>query len=42
MLGIGGSLDMLVGDKRRAPEWVQRVGREWLIRTESAFLIWTD
>jgi N-acetylglucosaminyldiphosphoundecaprenol N-acetyl-beta-D-mannosaminyltransferase len=32
MIGVGGTLDMLVGDKRRAPEWVQRVGMEWVVR----------
>lgn len=32
MVGIGGSLDMLVGDKRRAPRWVQSVGAEWIVR----------
>jgi N-acetylglucosaminyldiphosphoundecaprenol N-acetyl-beta-D-mannosaminyltransferase len=32
MIGIGGSLDMLVGKRRRAPEWVQRVGLEWVVR----------
>lgn len=32
MIGIGGSLDMLVGDKRRAPKWVQSVGAEWIVR----------
>lgn len=32
MIGIGGSLDMLVGDKKRAPEWAQRVGAEWVFR----------
>jgi exopolysaccharide biosynthesis WecB/TagA/CpsF family protein len=32
MIGIGGSLDMLVGDKKRAPEWVQRSGTEWVFR----------
>jgi N-acetylglucosaminyldiphosphoundecaprenol N-acetyl-beta-D-mannosaminyltransferase len=32
MIGIGGSLDMLVGDKKRAPEWAQRVGVEWVFR----------
>lgn len=31
-IGIGGSLDMLVGDRRRAPEWAQRVGLEWVFR----------
>jgi N-acetylglucosaminyldiphosphoundecaprenol N-acetyl-beta-D-mannosaminyltransferase len=32
MMGIGGSLDMIVGDRRRAPVWVQRSGIEWLFR----------
>jgi N-acetylglucosaminyldiphosphoundecaprenol N-acetyl-beta-D-mannosaminyltransferase len=32
MIGIGGSLDMLVGGKRRAPEWVQRSGLEFVWR----------
>ena len=32
MVGIGGSLDMLIGDKRRAPELVQRAGAEWVFR----------
>src|SRR5690606_25063608 len=32
VLGIGGSLDMLAGDVRRAPRWVQRAGAEWLFR----------
>lgn len=32
MIGIGGSLDMLVGDRRRAPEWMRRVGAEWIFR----------
>lgn len=32
MIGIGGSLDMLVGDKRRAPEWARRSGTEWIFR----------
>lgn len=32
MIGIGGSLDMLVGDKRRAPSWVQSIGAEWIVR----------
>lgn len=31
-IGIGGSLDMLVGERRRAPEWVQRAGVEWIYR----------
>jgi ABC-type transporter Mla MlaB component len=32
MIGVGGSLDFLVGEKRRAPEWMQRSGLEWLHR----------
>jgi N-acetylglucosaminyldiphosphoundecaprenol N-acetyl-beta-D-mannosaminyltransferase len=32
MIGIGGSLDMLVGKRRRAPTWVQRIGMEWVVR----------
>jgi N-acetylglucosaminyldiphosphoundecaprenol N-acetyl-beta-D-mannosaminyltransferase len=31
-IGIGGSMDMLVGDVRRAPRWMQRSGLEWLGR----------
>jgi N-acetylglucosaminyldiphosphoundecaprenol N-acetyl-beta-D-mannosaminyltransferase len=31
-IGIGGSMDMLVGDVRRAPGWMQRSGLEWLGR----------
>lgn len=32
-VGIGGSLDFLVGRTRRAPRWMQRAGLEWLHRT---------
>jgi N-acetylglucosaminyldiphosphoundecaprenol N-acetyl-beta-D-mannosaminyltransferase len=31
-IGIGGSMDMLVGDVRRSPKWMQRSGLEWLGR----------
>ena len=31
-IGIGGSMDMLVGDVQRAPVWMQRSGLEWLGR----------
>jgi len=31
-IGIGGSMDMLVGDVQRAPIWMQRSGLEWLGR----------
>lgn len=29
---LGGSFDFVVGDKRRAPQWMRRVGLEWLFR----------
>ena len=32
MIGVGGSLDLLVGKRRRAPGWVQRIGMEWVVR----------
>jgi N-acetylglucosaminyldiphosphoundecaprenol N-acetyl-beta-D-mannosaminyltransferase len=32
MIGVGGSLDMLVGERRRAPMWMQRTGTEWIAR----------
>jgi len=32
MLAIGGSFEMLFGIRQRAPQWVQRVGFEWLFR----------
>jgi N-acetylglucosaminyldiphosphoundecaprenol N-acetyl-beta-D-mannosaminyltransferase len=31
-IGVGGTLDMIVGGKRRAPGWVQRSGLEWVFR----------
>jgi N-acetylglucosaminyldiphosphoundecaprenol N-acetyl-beta-D-mannosaminyltransferase len=31
-IGVGGTLDLIVGAKRRAPAWAQRVGAEWLFR----------
>jgi N-acetylglucosaminyldiphosphoundecaprenol N-acetyl-beta-D-mannosaminyltransferase len=31
-IGIGGSLDFIVGMQQRAPRWVQRIGLEWLYR----------
>jgi len=31
-MGIGGSLDFIVGTQKRAPQWMQRVGLEWLYR----------
>ncbi|WP_242410741.1 WecB/TagA/CpsF family glycosyltransferase [Magnetospirillum gryphiswaldense] len=30
--GVGGSLDVLAGDRRRAPAWMQAAGLEWLFR----------
>ena len=32
MIGIGGTLDFIVGGRRRAPRWVQRIGLEWVFR----------
>ena len=32
MIGIGGSLDVWSGKKRRAPEWVRNMSLEWLFR----------
>jgi N-acetylglucosaminyldiphosphoundecaprenol N-acetyl-beta-D-mannosaminyltransferase len=31
-MGIGGSLDFIVGTQKRAPRWIQRLGLEWLYR----------
>jgi N-acetylglucosaminyldiphosphoundecaprenol N-acetyl-beta-D-mannosaminyltransferase len=31
-MGIGGSLDFIVGTQKRAPQWMQRAGIEWLYR----------
>ncbi|NJN18384.1 MAG: WecB/TagA/CpsF family glycosyltransferase [Oscillochloris sp.] len=31
-IGVGGTLDMIAGVTRRAPEWAQRNGMEWLFR----------
>lgn len=31
-IGIGGSIDMLVGERKRAPTWAQRTGLEWVAR----------
>ena len=31
-IGIGGSLDMLLGDLKRAPRWMQKTGLEWAMR----------
>jgi N-acetylglucosaminyldiphosphoundecaprenol N-acetyl-beta-D-mannosaminyltransferase len=32
MIGVGGTLDFIAGNLRRAPEWMQRSGLEWLFR----------
>jgi N-acetylglucosaminyldiphosphoundecaprenol N-acetyl-beta-D-mannosaminyltransferase len=32
MIGIGGTLDFIAGVTRRAPDWMQRSGLEWLFR----------
>jgi N-acetylglucosaminyldiphosphoundecaprenol N-acetyl-beta-D-mannosaminyltransferase len=32
LIGVGGTLDLLVGDKRRAPAWIGRLGLEWVYR----------
>jgi N-acetylglucosaminyldiphosphoundecaprenol N-acetyl-beta-D-mannosaminyltransferase len=31
-IGVGGSFDFIIGEVRRAPQWVQRAGLEWLHR----------
>ncbi len=31
-IGIGGSFDVIAGIKKRAPEWLQEAGLEWLYR----------
>jgi N-acetylglucosaminyldiphosphoundecaprenol N-acetyl-beta-D-mannosaminyltransferase len=31
-MGVGGSLDFITGRAQRAPQWVQRLGLEWLHR----------
>ncbi|HEX5430598.1 MAG TPA: WecB/TagA/CpsF family glycosyltransferase [Bryobacteraceae bacterium] len=32
MLGVGAAFDFLAGAKPQAPEWMQRIGLEWLFR----------
>jgi N-acetylglucosaminyldiphosphoundecaprenol N-acetyl-beta-D-mannosaminyltransferase len=32
MIGIGGTLDFIAGETKRAPEWMQRMGLEWTYR----------
>jgi N-acetylglucosaminyldiphosphoundecaprenol N-acetyl-beta-D-mannosaminyltransferase len=31
-MGVGGSVDVIAGDRARAPRWMQRHGLEWLFR----------
>jgi N-acetylglucosaminyldiphosphoundecaprenol N-acetyl-beta-D-mannosaminyltransferase len=35
ILCVGAAFDFLAGTKRRAPEWMQQVGLEWLHRLAS-------
>ena len=32
VMGVGGAVDVLAGQTRRAPRWLQRAGLEWLYR----------
>jgi N-acetylglucosaminyldiphosphoundecaprenol N-acetyl-beta-D-mannosaminyltransferase len=32
ILGVGGSIDVIAGETRRAPRWMRRAGLEWLFR----------
>ncbi|MCA9935541.1 MAG: WecB/TagA/CpsF family glycosyltransferase [Anaerolineales bacterium] len=32
MIGVGGTFDFIAGKTRRAPEWMQKSGLEWLFR----------
>ncbi len=32
MVGIGGALPVMIGLQRRAPEWMQKTGLEWMFR----------
>ena len=31
-IGVGGSLDVISGNLKRAPKWVQKIGMEWFYR----------
>nr|WP_236681724.1 WecB/TagA/CpsF family glycosyltransferase [Thermotoga sp. RQ7] len=31
-MGVGGSIDVISGKKKRAPEWIQKMNLEWLYR----------
>jgi len=32
MMGVGGSFDIVAGKTKRAPNWMQKMGLEWLYR----------
>ncbi len=32
VMGVGGSFDVLAGEKRRAPGWMRSAGLEWAYR----------
>ena len=32
MIGVGGAIPVVIGDKKRAPLWMQKSGLEWLFR----------
>lgn len=32
MIGVGGTIDFLAGNVRRAPKWINRIGMEWFYR----------
>jgi len=32
MLGVGAAFDFIAGNKRHAPQWMQKIGLEWLFR----------
>ena len=31
-MGVGGTFDVVAGKVKRAPQWMQRAGLEWLYR----------
>lgn len=32
MIGVGAAFDFIAGEKRYAPQWIQKIGCEWLFR----------
>ena len=32
MIGIGGALPVLIGEQKRAPQWMQNLSLEWFYR----------